>query len=150
MRRTKSHSKKTRRRASDPHGRLGPDPSTIRNPNARPTSAARRAWVTKDLVPPRIVERPLPRDAGQWGWVADIRGQCFAELGFACWQIWHRCFYLGGRSDRHVKYLEVPLVGAPTREQALEQMATRMVGFGVEYVEVYAVDRFDPSSWTGS
>lgn len=139
----KCRSKKTRR-GNDPAGRLGSDPSTVRNPHARPRAGNFRVWPQRTIAPPRVVERQWPRAECQWGWVADIRGQCVSEIRIACWQIWHRCRYLAGQVDVHVKYLEVPRIAAPTRAEAIEQLARRMVGFAVAEVEVYAVDLFEP------
>ncbi len=111
-----------------------------------------RAWLPPlALQPPEVVERPRrPSETGNWAWLADVRGPCFAEIGIACWQIWHRCFYRGGQVDRHVKVLEVPVVGAKTRADALRVLAERMVGFAIARVEVYAADKFEPRAGSKS
>jgi hypothetical protein len=113
--------------------------NTVRNPYARPRSL--KPAVT--VLPP-IVRRNLPRSDGQWASFAEQRGRSYATAGFPCWSIWHRCLYRSGVQDRCLKVFEVPTLGVAAEAGALRRLQERMVGFDVEKILVYAVDKITP------
>ena len=111
-------------------GRIG-DPATRRNEYARPRRGSRRPGVAAHLplVMDRTAEGIEPR-------MVVLGGHPLFWDNMARWSITYRCRYNSGHADQESHVRDVI---AATRPGAIEQLQRRLVGCGVEVIELLAV-----------
>jgi hypothetical protein len=109
----------------------GGDASTLRNPHARPRRGSLRPVVETALC--MVVDRTAERlDAGL---VIRVE-EPLSWDNMARWSILYRCRYGTGHAGQELH--ERDFIGS-SRAGVIERLQRRMIGFGVETLEIFAV-----------
>ncbi|MEN6336621.1 MAG: hypothetical protein ABFE13_24820 [Phycisphaerales bacterium] len=116
---------------------LGADPSTIRNPNARPRAGS-LAPATRAL--PEVVDHR--GDCPHCGCrhvvrLAIQRGEEYSEDNIAAWTIWYRSEYESGHVDEVCRFQKVI---AATQAKAIETLRQLQFGVAVK-LHLFEVER---------
>jgi hypothetical protein len=107
------------------------DPTTLRNPHARPRRGSHRPVIETALcgVVDRCGERLEPR-------MTILSEDPLGWDNMAKWSILYRCRYRSGHEDRELHELDIVAAGPAG---ALERLQRRLIGFDVDVLEIFAL-----------
>ena len=111
--------------------RVSGDPSTLRNPHARPRRGSLRPTVETALC--AVVDRTAER---LWAGLVILAEEPLSWDNMARWSIVYRCCYGSGHEDAELH--ERDIIGA-SRAGVIERLQRRLVGFDVRTLEICAV-----------
>ena len=113
---------------------LGPDPSTIRNPYARPKAT------TLDRVRPLPEVVRCPKAGVTFALLRGEEPPGMDVIGGAVWQLVYRCVYPHGVRDEIARFSQVIARDEAEAVRALQEL---MYGFA-QRIELYEVWHFEP------